>query len=123
MHTSFCCVQPLCFVHLLLGIARSDYADCLKRHIGKHWQQLAYQLGVNRTDVDSIAYKHRNDLKAQVDDFLEMVQFPDLGQSTMILILVALRAASLDSVEEQVFQEAVSRGRNTILRFCCLLFT
>ena len=95
----------------LLGPARSMYADCLKRHIGKHWQQLAYHLGVNRTAIDSIVLKHKNGLEMQVNDFLETVQFPDLGPSTLALILVALRAAGLDCVEEEVLHEAVSRGR------------
>lgn len=110
LHSTFCGAIVYCFISCI-GVARSDYADCLKRHIGKHWQQLAYHLGATKTEVDSIVLKHTRDLKAQVDDFLEMARFPDLGQSTMILILVALRAAGLDSVEDQVFNEAVNRGR------------
>ena len=104
------CIDGIIFSLYLVGSARSMYADCLKHHIGKHWQQLAYHLGVNRTAVDSIALRHPSGLAMQVDDFLETVRFPDLGPYTLILILVALRAAGLDCVEDEVLREAVSRG-------------
>lgn len=113
----------------LVGPARSTYAECLKRHIGKHWQQLAYHMGLTRTTIDSIALKHKNGLTAQVNEFLETMQFPDLGPYTMILILVALRSAALDCVENEVLREAVSRGTyvgHSIHpfhpEFCCHLY-
>ena len=132
MHSVFGClfggdstIVPL----YLVGAARSTYAECLKRHIGKHWQQLAYHMGLTRTTIDSIALKHRNNLTAQVNEFLETMQFPDLGPYTMILILVALRSAALDCVENEVLREAVSRGRQVGHSihpfhpvFCCRLY-
>ena len=99
------------------------YAECLKIHIGKHWQQLGYHLGLNRTDIDSIVCKYPNALAMQVDDFLETVRFPDLGSYTLILILVALRAAGLTCVEDEVLREAVGRGRTlrTSTHLFCML--
>ena len=86
------------------------YANSLREHIGKHWVQLALHLGFNRTTVDDVLVRNKDNLHSQLSEFLEMIAIPDIGNSTMALILVALHAADLLSVEKEVFLESQKRG-------------
>lgn len=74
----------------------------LKKHIGRHWKELARALKFFKTDIDHIEYKNRDDLREQIHEFFELWKMRAGNTATVKKLTDALVAAELQGVLDKL---------------------